>query len=207
MCRSVTFSIEAWKGITKMCGSVVSTEKVRPALQRINISCMDNRYKAIGSNGYQISVAEGDCKMSVADEPLSLLIPPIKAPAKTRFVTFTPSATFGPLDVLTVQFFDEFMSCIELREEPVFNGGYPDLENFAIKTALDSIDKENHGRGQYMIVVNPRYLLTALESLKDCNAVVMNFGSLVQPFIIRPYDKEQDRMALVYPVRPNMNKL
>ena len=70
------------------------------------------------------------------------------------------------------------------------------------RKVIDDISHCNHGDGQYSIVVNPKYLMEALNGLKTCDMVVLNFGDPNKPFIVRPYANEYFRAcAIVYPIR------
>ena len=64
-----------------------------------------------------------------------------------------------------------------------------------VKTSQD-------GSGKYFIAVNPKYLISALEGMKSCKRVILNFAERNQAFTIRPFnDGSIDTTALVLPVR------
>ena len=69
------------------------------------------------------------------------------------------------------------------------------------ETAHKNFDEFNHGEGKYWIAVNPKYLLNALEGLKQFDNVILNFGTNVQPFSIRDGNGSMKVEALVLPVR------
>lgn len=203
MSQVIKFDVWTWRDIMRVCGNVVSKNDARKALQYIRIRCENNRFTAVGANEFQVSTIEGSCEMKELWPMVEILIQPRKIPVKTKLVElipFTNVSSENGVKVHTLCFYDKDMNVTGSWNEPVIMHEYISIDR-VIKLARDNIDGYNHGEGAYTIAVNPRYLIAALEGMTDCNAVILNFGSRVQPFMIRPYDREQDRTALVFPFR------
>lgn len=195
---TIKFSGYDWKDIMRVCGAVIEPEKSpREMLKYIRLHCENGWCEAVGSNSYQVSRVECICGM---DDlwPVDVLLPLIKAPAGARRVELTPyDKALGHV----VVFFDGENNIINRHIVPVPDGEYIDID-MVMKKALDRIDTFNDGKGQYMIVVNPKLLLNALSGLKECKSVIFNFGSPVDAFTIRPYiEDDLNAMAMVYPIR------
>jgi len=203
MSQTVTFDIWAWRDIMRVCGEAVSYDETRIMLQYVQIRCDNNHFTATGTNGCLVATLEGECVMSEKDLPFTVLIPPRKAPAKTKAVELHANTQEDKYMIThTLYFRDKDGNLIDTCTEDIHFGDYVDID-FIVKMAQKNINDINYGEGQYMIAVNPKYLLAALGGMKECSSVIINFASPVQPFLIRPYDNdhEQDRSAWVYPVR------
>lgn len=203
MSQVIKFDVWTWKDIMRVCGNAISDDDAREMLHYIRIRCENNRFTAVGANAYQASTIDGDCDMKEQWPSVEILIRPQKTPPKTKMVELTPFTNAPGEDGVKVHmlyFYDKDMNVTGSWDEPIIEGKYINIDA-VMKAAQHNIDQCNHGEGAYMIAVNPQYLMGALEGMKDCEAVIMNFGSNVQPFIIRPFKGEQNRTALVFPVR------
>lgn len=207
---SITFDVWAWKDIMRTCGSVIDMESPREMLHYIKLSfdCAE-RFKALSSNGYQVSIIEGKCCVTGYDVPFDVLLMPQKTPPKTKTVelkAYDEAPGFPGKLVHNIAFYcysDGRKVTTGQCTVPVANGEYANFEKLVIEPALDRIHKANHGTGDYMIAVNKHYLINALNGM-DSDVVLFNFSSPVSPFLIRPYDEDApDAMALVCPVRIN----
>lgn len=191
----IEFDIWTYHDMMNVCGTVISVDEARKMLTFINVQCENNRFAAYGSDGYRVARLRGKCTMT-NQAPVSFLIAPQKAPAHTEHVWFEVKP-----DSLTIIFLDKKDRTLEKREQVIPAGETLDLEGKIIQPGLKNLDSYNNGEGMYMIVVNPRYLLDALQGVKDCKKVILNFGNAVQPFFIRPYRDDKEVLEMVYPVR------
>lgn len=204
MTNTIIFDAWDWRDIMRVCGAAISLDEARTMLHYIKIHCEGNFFKAYATNGYQVSTIEGKCVMKDRFSPVDALILPQKTPAKTRTVELNPyvnKAGESRVSVHNLYFYDKDKNVTGTCDVEIPDGEYLDLEGKIIKPALENIGRSNHGEGQYMIAVNPKYLIAALEGMKDRDSVILNFGSPVQPFLIRPFKDDQNITALVYPVR------
>lgn len=208
---SITFSVWVWKDIMRTCGSVIDMGSPREMLRYIKLSFDSaERFKALGSNGYQVSIIEGECRVTGFEVPFDLLIMPQKTPPKTKTVELHPFLTAPeepdrPFHAISYYgYVDGNKQMTGQVKTPVVDGTYFDLEKLVVEPALDRIHKANHGTGDYMIAVNKHYLINALNGM-DSDVVLFNFSSPTSPFLIRPRDEDApDVMALVCPVRINV---
>lgn len=194
----IGFNVYDWKDIMKVCGSVAEVYEERIMLTYIKIDCDNGRFTAYGSNGFQLSRLCGRCEMD-DNCPVSFLLPVMKTPPKTAKVEIMPKVeVLGGKTVL--YFYDKNGNVTTTTDVEIPDGEYIDAANF-FKRAEDGINLYNHGQGSYMVAVNPRYLMNALEGMKGCESVILNFASPVEAFMIRPYKEDLEASALVYPVR------
>ena len=195
----IWFSVYAWRDIMKTCGPMIAIDEEdrRIMLTYINIQCVDNRFTAYGCDGYHLARIRGKCDM-MDKAPVSFIIKPHSIPARTDKVRVSDIRPGS----LAVAFLDKNARELEERKLTVDVGEVLDYENKVIEPNLKNMDSYNHGEGQYMFVVNPRYLMDALQGVKTCQKVILNFGSQVQPVFIRPYmDEYSDILEMVWPVR------
>ena len=82
---TIQFTVWDWRDIINYTGAAVSDEK-RTTLQRIRLKCEDNKFEAVGCDGFHLSRLRGLCKMTEGT-PVEILMLPIKAPAKTNSVS------------------------------------------------------------------------------------------------------------------------
>ena len=210
MLYNVTFDVWAWKDIMRTCGSVINMETPRVMLHFIKISFEGAEcFKAIASNGYQVSTIEGKCHVADYTVPFDVLLMPQKTPPKTKTVelkAYEDDPEFPGKHIHTITYrgyVDGKETTTGQSTVPVVIGTYADFEKLVIEPALDRIHKSNHGTGDYMIAVNKHYLINALNGM-DSAIVLFNFSSPVSPFLIRPFGEDvPDAMALVCPVRIN----
>ena len=194
-------TVYKWREIMKVCGSVVSNyENDNPALRFIAL-CFNRHiageHFAYGSNGFQISRVTFYCDAGSIPWQFNLLIPPMKTPSGTRWVEFHINEEEKEFDIAFIDDDDDIISAVR---SPFTDAVPLDYESFFEKTH-ENFDQYNHGEGKYCIAVNPKYLLSALEGFKSCDNVILNFGSHVQPFTIRPGDDSMNSEAMILPVR------
>jgi len=194
----VKFSVYDFKDIMKICGSVTATtEKDKPRCQYIDLyfDPADHSCTACGCNGYQLSTVKVRCEYRDIPFDYHLLIPPMKVVPRTKTVKINIDE-----DGYSVAFIDEDEDILKAVSSP-----FTDVEPMDYKALISSmrthIEKYNHGEGAYCICVNPRYLITALESLKSCDSVYLNFSDRVHAFTVRPGDDSVAAEAFILPVR------
>ena len=192
------FHVQDWRDIMRICGSITATcpKNHRKECEYILFHVDGGMCTAYGSNGFQCSKVTVDCMYSGLASP-SFMIRPIKAPAHTRMVEIHFSDVGPTCDIFFVDEDSDILDAVgcELGTcDPI------DFEQFFQK-AHDNFGRDNYGAGKYSIAVNPEYLMTALDGLKSCDSVVLNFGSPVEPFTIRPLDDSIKAEAFVLQVR------
>ena len=205
---SITFDVWAWKDIMRTCGPVIDAKSPREMLHYIKIEFDSADYfKALSCNAYQVSIVEGKCCVTGFDLPFDVLIMPQRTPPKTKTVelrAYDEAPGFPGILAHNIAFYgyaDGKKVTTGQCTVPVANGEYANFEKLIVEPTLDKIHKTNHGTGDYMIAVNKRYLINALNGM-DSDVVLFNFSSPVSPFLIRPYDGDAANvMALVCPVR------
>lgn len=195
----VKFDIYAWRDIHRVCGTVTAS----CAIDRIICKYMDLHFTpvectAYGSNGAQISKVIVRCEAKDIPFNYHLLIPPMRTPAHTRSVEIHIDDEEKEYTVIFIDAEDEI---IYSQSFPFFDGEPLDYESFYKKTQdkFDSYSRD--GQGKYFIAFNPKYLIAALEGMKNCEHVYLHFGSQVDPCMIRSDGEELVATALVYPVR------
>lgn len=192
------FNVYSWRDIMRICGGVASTSsKDKIICQYIDLCFKTVECVAYGSNAYQVSRVSVPCEIKDLPDGYHLLIKPMKIPSGTKFVEIHIDQANKKFDIAFIDADDD------IRDAAVcefFDGDPMDYEMF-YKRSHESIDKYGHGEGKYCISVNPRYLITALEGLKSCDHVILNFADRTDAFSIRPWDDSIDAEALVLPVR------
>ena len=194
-------TVYQWREIMRVCGSVMSNyESDNPALRYIDMCFHDEfggYHVAYGSNGCQISRVIFQCDTDDIPWGYHLLIPAMKTPARTRSVEIHLDDDAKEYNIV---FLDEDNDIISAVRSQFADANPLDYKSF-FKKAHENFDQYNHGEGKYCIAVNPKYLLSALEGFKSCDNVILNFGSHVHPFTIRPGDDSMNAEALILPVR------
>lgn len=193
-------SVYAWKDIMRVCGPITNTTpKDKISCRYIDLWIGKYELTAYGSNAIQISKVNVPCDADAAPYGgYHLLIPPMKTPAGTRYVEIHSN---DEEKEYTVMFLDIDKDIISAVTSPMFDGKPLDYEDFYRKAQKNFDDHSRDGAGEYYIVVNPKLLLNALEGFKSSEKVILNFGSRVQPFMIRDFDQNVDATALIYPIR------
>lgn len=207
----IIFDVWSFREMQKSCGAVKATPADgRPALERICLTfSMDYNRRpsssdmcaavchAYGSNGYQITRMDVPCELSeMPDEKAQILLDHVKIPPKTETIILNTDRK----DVLELAFINKEGGAT-ITDQPKLEAGAPIDFGQMCKKFSNQIDQYNKGQGQYWIAVNPKYLINALEGMKDKESVMLHFGSQVQPFMIRPRDSESNVSAWVFPIR------
>lgn len=190
------FDVWSFKDIQKVCAPALAETEARPLLAYIDLEFTDDWCSAYGSNGFQISKVTVPCKLSTKGllEPVKVLIKPVKVPAKTKRVLLRT----GDPETLYFAFYGESNTLIDETSQPVIKGDPVPFDSI-FKTARDKLDDNR------FIVMNPSYLMAALEGMKNCESVIINYGSQTDAITVRPYmgkNCEIQAEALVFPVRP-----
>ena len=194
----IKFKSNHFRDIMRICGPITSTcPDNREICHYISLVFYYDVCEAYGSNGYQISKVEVPCILKNVYPRFTLLIPPLKVPPRTREVEIHVDEKEKEYELM---YLDEESDVIGADKYKFFEGEPLDYESFYIR-AQENFDKYNNGEGKYVISVNPKYLINALEGLKSCDSVIFNFGSAVEPFLIRSGDESVKTSALLYPVR------
>lgn len=189
---TIQFSIYDWRDIVNYVGVAVSRDEGREMLQHIRLRCENNRFEAVGCNGYYLSKLEGKCLMSEG-KPVEILMKPVKAPAKTESVIITDIVE----GQFVIYFYDKNKEMTGFETIKPCETPYMAVDEKFIKPAVER-------RSEYTIAVNPQYMLDVLAGMKGCDTVIFECGANYQPIIVHPYRKEGteiDAMSLVLPVR------
>lgn len=196
----IKFTVYAWRDIMKICGAITLTcPKEMIICRYIDLRFESCECIAYGSNGCQFTRISVPCECRDVPWQYHLLVKPMKIPSGTKFVEIHIDQKNKKFDVAYIDAEDDIRDAVVCD---FFDGDPFDYERFWQKTH-DTLNQYNQGSGQYFICVNPKYLINALEGMKSCDRVIMNFGSCVDGFTIRPYDDDQPNIeAVIYPVRP-----
>ena len=194
----IEFNVYDWRDIMRVCGPTLGTDPNKEMLSYINVKCNNNWFSAYGCSGYQVARVSVRCIMDAKLLDVSFICKPQKIPVGAARVQVLHD---GLPNKYTILYRDKKGCSLSAVQIEAPDGEMVDAEKI-INSSLKNLDAYNYGEGKYMICVNPKYLMNALQGLKDCDAVIMNFGSRVQPFLIRPRDNsEKDVIELVLPIR------
>ena len=195
------FDVVHWRDVIRACNAVIATndkDRILTKYMDFVFDLYDRSAVVYGSNGCMITRVTVPCEIKDIPKDYHLLIPPLKIPAHTKSIEIHIDEEKKEYTIIFIDSEDEI---IDTFISDFVDGQPLDYESF-YKKAQDNFESHSKdGTGKYFIAVNPKYLLAALEGLKSCDSVIMNFGSVVQPFTIRPYDGDIDATALVYPIR------
>lgn len=193
------FKVADWRDILRVCGTIAaSNPKDRIVTQYLDFHFNGPECCVYGSNGAQISRIVVPCVNQDIPPEYRLLVPPMKIPARTRSVEIHIDDGIKEYEVICLDSEDDVIDAVR---SSFCACDLPDYGSFFDKVWKD-IDVYNNGEGKYFIAVNPKYLMNALEGLKSCDHVILNFANRHQPFMIRPYGDEYiDVTAMVCPVR------
>ena len=195
----VEFDRDSWKKIMKVCSPAVSADNDRPALRLVRLAFdpFNPFCTAVGSNGYMICRAVVPCVYVDGDVPQDeLFVWPEKTPTGTRSVRLSPDMDGG----LVMSFLGADGKMLDFHPQVQPKDRYFDCDS-CIKKTEEEIGSYDHGAGVYHIAVNPKYLIAALSGMKDHETVIFNFAGRNSAFTIRPFDGDDDVMALLLPVR------
>lgn len=199
----IKYDISDWKNLMKICGTVAAFGfRQRPILGYISIyaDTVNNVTTCYACNGYQAGKLVIPCRLQDVPHNYRLMILPVKAPSHTRSVEIHIDGDKKSYIVIFIDDEDEIVGSTD--DYDFFDGEPLDVEQF-YKKAQEAFDKTSQdGSGKYFIAVNPKYLISALEGMKSCEIIIMNFAERNQAFTIRPFnDGSIDAAALVLPVR------
>lgn len=190
----IKFNYYDWRSMMKACGSIAKlTEREDSTTKYLHMRFYDNRCTVFGASGFQFTRYVIPCDMgndSYMD--VTLLVSPEKMPAGTRKVEMHIDP--GKM-VYSIIYLDDLEDVLATTDHDFPEDVPIDIEKI-YKRILDNTE-------HYFIVVDPKKLIAALEGLKSADKVILNFGTQVQPFLIRPYGGDQEELvAGVFPVRP-----
>lgn len=196
------FDIYSWKDILRVAGTIAATspkERVMTKYMDFHFPFPGNSATVYGCNIYQASKLTVPCETRDIPDDYHLLVLPQKVPPHTRSVEIHINAGKKSYSLMYI---DSENDIIDACDCEMIDGDPVDYESL-FKKALDNFEREStDSSGKYYIVANPRYLMNALEGMKQCDSVILNFGNQVQPFTIRPWgDNDENITALVLPVR------
>ena len=189
----IQFTVWDWRDIINYTGAAVSLDEKRTTLQRIRLKCENNKFEAVGCDGFHLSRLRGSCKMT-EETPVEILMLPIKAPAKTNSVSIVTEAMEG---IHLVYFYDKANEIVGFNQIPIITEPYMEVDSKFIEPAIQR-------QSEYSIGVNPKYMIEVLTAMKDADTVILEFGNQVQPFLVHPFNKEKpdrDFLSLILPVR------
>lgn len=197
---TVKMSIYDWRDMVRVCGTLSTNKGDRESLRYIDL-CINDESKglctAYGCNGYQMSRVKFMCEVHDIPWKYHFLIDIFKAPVGSCDVVIEINEDD---DEYSVTFLNKTGEKIVAFSQDIVHIEPMNYERF-FENAHKNFDEFNHGEGKYWIAVNPKYLLNALEGLKQFDNVILNFGTNVQPFSIRDGNGSMKVEALVLPVR------
>ena len=197
---TIEFDIFTWRDIQRICGAVTEKKETPyDMLPYIKFDCADGQVAVTGANAYQLSRLNCACSYMTPPDQITFFLPPIKAPGGTRAVSVSPNMADGHY----VCFLDGKGNIISDSYYTVPDGQYIQDELLLKKTQEDIVSR-HHGFGDYFISVDTKLLLSALEGMRESEAVVFNFSDPIRAFMIRPTDL--DAVAIVLPRRESENK-
>ena len=187
------FTVWDWKEIMRCCGPCVSDNESYYSLHFIRLDFGQNWCQTYGADSYHVVKREVPCAATLLPTmPYTLFIRPMKTPAGTRSVILQEPDK----DTLEVVFMGKDDAIIETVKQLREKVEDINVETFFQKTINNLRDEK------YTIAVDPRYLMNALNAMKDRDSVILHFGTCVQPFMIMPYDDgDQLTQAIVLPMR------
>lgn len=193
--------VDHYKDILRVCGPAVASQNDhRELLKYINLFIQQERVTAYGCNAYQISKITVPCTsegVSIFDG-FNLLIPPLKVIPHTKSVEIHIDEEKREYMII---FVDAEGDDLGATTNHFVEGQPMDYPSF-FEMAQNNFDKcSSDGAGKYVIFVNPKYLLAAMEGFKSAPAVAINFANPYEFFSVRPLNDSMDAMALVLPVR------
>lgn len=199
----ITFDVEDYRDMHRLCAEVTRATTNPDILHYIDLQFSNDNQdevKAFASNTLQIHRINVPCIIDPkhwGHLPEHLYIfPGLVLPRHVKTVTLDWDENEYHLRAINA----------EGHERAAYDGpmiSAPGMNYQAIEhKVIEDISAINRGDGRYSIVVNPKLLMNAMNGMKTCEKVVLNFGDPNKPFIVRPYGNEfLHACAIIYPIR------